>query len=393
MNQIKNLTIILFFGLIISSCSQNHNVSAVIEGYGNDTVFIEYVPLSQFYEIDETYKDTVISIDDHFEFDIPSDEPIFIVMDSKKSGFTRLDGSSYRPNQKSIIIFLNPDEKISVKGKLHDYYLEYEAYGSEVNEAYSQVRSKYVKETSEAVKIELKMDSLYSKEVDQKVINALFDKRTKIQGITREMQLEYMKQNWDKELSTFFLTQQRLDTLAVYYDKLPEEYREGRFKEMLDYKMMKYKKYTKVREAEENIVEGKVAPNFVLQSIDGNDFELYSISKDYVVLDFWGSWCGWCIKGFPKMKEYYNKYNSHLEIIGIACNDTEDKWRNSVEENELDWIHVINDSDFDKDVSVTYGIKGYPTKVILDKDKKIVAKYIGESEDFYNKIDELIKND
>lgn len=52
---------------------------------------------------------------------------------------------------------------------------------------------------------------------------------------------------------------------------------------------------------------------------------------------------------------------------------------------------MINDKDLDKDVAVKYGVRGYPTKIILDENKKIIAKFLGETKDFYIKLDELMK--
>ena len=90
------------------------------------------------------------------------------------------------------------------------------------------------------------------------------------------------------------------------------------------------------------------------------------------------------------MKDYYNKYKSQMEIIGIACSDTEEKWKKAVEGNNLEWLNVISENDIEKDISILYGIRGYPTKIILDKDKTIIAKFVGESKEFYKKIDELM---
>ncbi len=392
MNQIKNFIIILVLGAIATSCGQKNNLTAEIEGLGNDTVIVEYVPVSRFSEMNETYKDTIISINDNFTFDLAGDEPILAFFFPEKGGFERLDGSHYYPRHIAINLMLKPEDRITVKGELHDYYIEYEAKGSDFNQQYSQLRDKYIEEMSRAAKIELQLDTLMSNNADNEVINDLFRERNEINSIEQKKQLEFIKNNWDKELTAYYLTRQRLDTLGKYYGNLSPEISDGIFKDMLDNQYLRYRKYVKVREAEKNIVEGETAPDFTLQSLSGSEFTLSSIEDKIIVLDFWGSWCGWCIKGFPKMKEYSNKYENQIEIVGIACNDTEDEWKKSVEENELDWIHVINDDSMDKDVSVMYGIQGYPTKIILDKNKKILAKFVGESDDFYNKLDELVKN-
>ncbi|PKQ60726.1 hypothetical protein BZG01_20535 [Labilibaculum manganireducens] len=392
MNCIRNFTIIFILGLIISSCGQKHNLTVEIEGIENDTIFVEYAPVSKFYEMDEPLTDTIISTNDEFVFDSPSNEPILTFIFPKKGGFKRVDGSPYYPRHKYLVLLLKPDDHITVKGKLHDYYLEYKVKGSEFNQEYSQLRERYIQEMSQSAKIELQIDTLRSNNGDKELINKLFKERNEINNIANKEELKFIRNNLDKELTAYYLTRQRLDTLGKYYENLNVEVKNGIFKNMLESQYLRFQKYVKVREAEENIVEGKIAPDFTLQTLSGLDLELNSIQGKYLVLDFWGSWCGWCIKGFPKMKEYYEKYKDQLEILGIACNDTEDKWKKSVEENELNWLQVINNKDIEKDVSVMYGVQGYPTKIILDKDKKIIAKFRGESDDFYKKLDELMRN-
>ena len=106
------------------------------------------------------------------------------------------------------------------------------------------------------------------------------------------------------------------------------------------------------------------------------------------MLDFWGSWCGWCIKGMPQMKEYYKKYEGKFEIVGVDCGDTEKRWRDAVAKHELPWIHVFNTKG-DNDVTVKYAIQGYPTKIIVAPDGKIAKTIVGESPDFYTFLDEV----
>lgn len=140
---------------------------------------------------------------------------------------------------------------------------------------------------------------------------------------------------------------------------------------------------------EEGVNEGDTAPNFTLNDINGNPLSLQSLRGKYLILDFWGSWCGWCIKGIPDMKKYYEKYNSKLEILGIDCRDTDQKWKDAVKNYELPWKHVYCPRD--NQLLKTYSIKGFPTKIIIDPKGKIVKTIIGEDPEFYTILDELLK--
>ena len=148
---------------------------------------------------------------------------------------------------------------------------------------------------------------------------------------------------------------------------------------------------TAVAEVETAAVEadGAEAPDFTLNDINGKPLTLSSLRGKYVILDFWGSWCGWCIKGIPQMKEYYQKYAGKFEILGIDCNDPEEKWKAAVEKYELPWLHVYNTRD--SKVLEQYQIEGFPTKIIVGPDGKIVKTVIGEDPAFYAFLDELFR--
>ena len=140
--------------------------------------------------------------------------------------------------------------------------------------------------------------------------------------------------------------------------------------------------------AEEQELTGQ-APDFTLNDINGNPLSLSSLKGKYVVLDFWGSWCGWCIKGIPSMKEYYAKYAGKFEILGIDCNDSPEKWKEAVAQYELPWLHVYCDEA--STVLADYQIQGFPTKIVVGPDGNIVKTIIGEDPAFYEFLDELFK--
>ena len=66
------------------------------------------------------------------------------------------------------------------------------------------------------------------------------------------------------------------------------------------------------------------------------------------------------------MKACYERYKGKLEIVGIACNDTPEKWREAIGRHGLPWVHVINPRNAapGDDVTVRYAVEGYPTKIV-----------------------------
>lgn len=86
-----------------------------------------------------------------------------------------------------------------------------------------------------------------------------------------------------------------------------------------------------------------VAPDFTLPDTEGQDFTLSSLRGQYVVLDFWGTWCKICLKGMPKLKEAQEKYKGKFTIVGVDCGDKTVKWKHWVDslKDDMPWKHVI----------------------------------------------------
>ncbi|MBQ2179841.1 MAG: TlpA family protein disulfide reductase [Prevotella sp.] len=144
---------------------------------------------------------------------------------------------------------------------------------------------------------------------------------------------------------------------------------------------------TEVQQMED--VQADLAPDFELPDLQGNPLKLSSLRGKYVVLDFWGSWCIWCIRGIPHMKEAYRKYKDKMEILGIDCQDTEEKWKAAVEEHQLPWLQVRCPEDYLQTLGQQYRIQGFPTKVIIDPEGRLVKVVVGEDPAFYTFLDQL----
>jgi len=145
------------------------------------------------------------------------------------------------------------------------------------------------------------------------------------------------------------------------------------------------------RDERQASLEGALAPDFTLAGLDGKMRSLSDYRGKWVILDFWGSWCPWCIKGFPDLKELYGKYGrDKLEIIGIDCRESEDAWRRGVEKHQLPWVQLYNPKN--GNATDLYGVSGYPTKVVVSPDGKVRKIDIGHNVDFVRDFESMVQH-
>ena len=172
-------------------------------------------------------------------------------------------------------------------------------------------------------------------------------------------------------------------------DSLNQSFKQSMLYPLVERKYNSEQKEIAARKKQEAFASGTVeAPAFTLKGLDGEDISLADFRGKWVILDFWGSWCPWCIKGFPELKEAYKKYEGKLEIIGIDCNESEEDWRAGVEKYELPWVQVYNPAD--GTCATDYGVRGYPSKAIIDPEGKIRNFTVGHNPAFFEALSELM---
>lgn len=363
--------------LSLSACmmADDLHVSGNLSDVGNDTLIaMTYLNNS----VDQTMK--VVGKDGAFDFHMDVKEPAPLVLQVRHP---MKDGQ--QPMAAYAVLMAVPGENLKVTGSFSNYQVD----GSAFYKDFEQCR-KVSASFEEGVKnlqrdYSAKMEQGANPDSLEKVINKAYDE---LKANLSDATLKYIKAHPDMEACVSMLDNVDVENYKEVLAALSPAVREGRMKGLVDHFADYAQKALEREAAKKNTVEGNVAPDFTLKSIDGKNISLSSLKGKVVVLDFWGSWCGWCIKGMPKMKEYYAKYKGKLEILGIDCNDTEQKWRDAVKKHELPWLHVRNEGN--PDVTVLYGISGFPTKIVIDAEGKISKVVVGESEDFYTYLDQLL---
>lgn len=117
--------------------------------------------------------------------------------------------------------------------------------------------------------------------------------------------------------------------------------------------------------------EGTEAPAFTLNDLEGNPVSLASLRGQYVLLDFWASWCRPCRESMPHLKELYAQYHGKgLEILGISTDSRPADWHQAVSEDATPWIHVLDE----QDVVERYGVHAVPTYFLVNPEGIMVGK-------------------
>ncbi len=143
----------------------------------------------------------------------------------------------------------------------------------------------------------------------------------------------------------------------------------------------------KAEEARKATEIGAVAPDFTLETISGETLALSSLRGNYLLVDFWASWCRPCRDENPNVIAAYNTFKDKgFDVLSVSLDRDSTAWRKAVGEDGLSWSQVIDASG---DIATKYGVSSIPFTLLLDKDGKIVAKNL-RGEELTNKLNELL---
>lgn len=373
----KPLLIILPAILLIIGCQPKEQISGTLNNLLSDTLIVCVMNES----CNRTERlDTIPAIDGKFAFSLKETTTRMIIIGTKPK-----PGKKLFEEGGQLTMLAVPEEKAIITGTIEDYNISGSKFYKDLAKAEEPIKSisKKIAQMRDSY-----MEQMKKAENKDSLNNAFEQKYKQFTNEIATIAKEYVTNNPDNNVSGYMVTMLG-ENIYDGIDLLTEKVKTGVIAPYMNAVKGIYDAQKIRKKAAENIVAGKPAPDFTLKDLTGKDLSLSSLRGKYLVLDFWGSWCGWCIKGIPEMKAAYAKHKNKIEFLGIACNDTEEKWKKAVADNELPWLNVINSNT--TDVSALYAIEGYPTKIIINPDGTINKVVVGEDPEFYEYLANLLK--
>ncbi len=127
---------------------------------------------------------------------------------------------------------------------------------------------------------------------------------------------------------------------------------------------------------------GNLAPNLIMQDTSFKPRSLHDISNKYTILYFWDPECGHCKKETPKLVEFYENYADSLDVeIFAVCADTNmSEMKEYIRTKNMSFINVNGPRSYTADYHDIYNIFSTPVIIVIDENKKIIAKRLASEQ-------------
>lgn len=355
--------------------AQKSTVSGIIKGMKHDTITIMFLPLKQG---ETPIIDKVVCKNEKLNYEVQLVSPLpHLVRISSKKWETGFSGNTYpfHFERDDVNFFIKKGEQINFRAEPGPNGIFLLAFGSPINEQRNVLFKKlfplYQKLNAACLKY---VDSKKSQDSLKIKYNMLLPGK-----IIRRIEsgtIGFIQKHPDWEISAEVLMTLPIDSCYKYFRILDSKVQTSFFGRYAAEVLFAMK-------------PGDKAISFSLPDQQGKLISLEEFKGNYVVLEFWGTWCGWCVKDIPTMRQYHNKYKSKANFVSIACKDQPKKWKEALQKYKMDWTNLLNN---DEQLTKSYGIEGYPTKIIINPEGIVVGKFLGEGREFYTELDKMFKD-
>ena len=350
---------------VLASCNRErgYELSGSIRGFTDGTIYLQQ-------RVDKAYVslDSVSSADGSFTFTgsvtIPDAYYISIAGQNAKSML-------YLENSR-VNLSVHVDSLYSpvVTGSsVHDEYMDYQ---SRIDAIYDKLNSLW----AEFQQADLNGDTAIASEIENQMES--------VHKTVEETKLKFVDDNPASYVSPWVVQ-------SLHYGKEAWEIEEllARLDPVLDPTTIVQSMKKRV-EVLKSVAVGKIAPDFTQNDPDGNPLSLSSLQGNYLLIDFWASWCGPCRRENPNIVAAYAAYHDKgFDILGVSLDNSREKWLQAIQDDNLTWNHVSDLSYWSNEAAALYGISSIPSSLLLDPEGKIIAKNL-RGKDLHAELEKLL---
>lgn len=124
---------------------------------------------------------------------------------------------------------------------------------------------------------------------------------------------------------------------------------------------------------------GGEVPDIQLPTVDGQTMHLSDLNGQYILLDFWASWCGPCRKEIPYLIKLFNETKdkrNQFTIVSYSIDNDDKAWRQAINDRGMNlegWIHASDLKGWQSPQAQMFGVDAVPKTVLISPDGKVIA--------------------
>jgi len=121
------------------------------------------------------------------------------------------------------------------------------------------------------------------------------------------------------------------------------------------------------------------APALSVRTTDGEEIALGESGGDFILLDFWATWCAPCIKAMPEIEALQREYGEQgLRALGISIDEQREEFEKFLRRNELEYAVAIDGGE--RPAWYQFAVATIPAMFLIDAKGQIVAEWKGAFE-------------
>jgi thiol-disulfide isomerase/thioredoxin len=382
----KQFLTILFFTFSIQLIAQDNafTINGKIEGL--DTKYISLIIYDKEFP-NGMKQDSIQVVNGEFKYTSATNKFLYAIISPRMERVVKKTKSGFFPAKSSTFqFFIAPGYKIKFAGQITDFVDAYPS-GEKNNSEFGKLCKNIYPLLNSSVNLSVKIANKVV--TDTNIIKRMRDTSAILDAKVNALKEKFVRANPSSPAAAWLLSDMMVrsqvtnEAAIEIFNSFDKEKLKG---------VIYYDEIAKRVEGFSATAIGKIVPEInTSNTFTGNKFMLSSLRGKFVILDFWGTWCGPCISGMPKLKVYLDKYKDKMEIVGVAQeSDNGERWKKFlVDKPQYQWHQVLSSKQ--ADYILQFNVAGFPTKIIVDPQGKIVGRFVGEDDAIYTKLDELLK--